>query len=90
MEDIFIHQNKSQISNFQEELLNLKLWTDEYRKDTRDKIIEYVSLHKLSAARNLELLASQRWLDRLIAHTQRLANVIDEKPVELTVLQNIN
>jgi phosphate:Na+ symporter len=89
LEDIFIHQNKSQISNFQEELLNLKLWTDEHRKDTRDKIIEYVSIHKLSAARNLELLASQRWLDRLIAHTQRLANVIDEKPADLSVLKEV-
>lgn len=89
LEDIFIHQNKSQISNFHEELLNLKLWTDEYRKDTRDKIIEYVSIHKLSAARNLELLASQRWLDRLIAHTQRLANVIDEKPADLSVLKEV-
>lgn len=31
---------------------------------------------QLSAAKNVELLAAQRWLERVIAHTKRLARVL--------------
>lgn len=33
-------------------------------------------MNQLNAAAGLELLAAQRWLDRVIAHAQRLANVL--------------
>ncbi|ALH94787.1 Na/Pi cotransporter family protein [Acinetobacter equi] len=84
LNELFVQRNQLKVENFHEELLSLKQWADEHRKETREKIIEYVQLNKLSAARNLDLLAAQRWLDRLIAHTQRLANVMSEKSTVLS------
>lgn len=77
--DIFIENDAKAILAFQKDLLALKLSTDENRQATRSDIVQYVELNRLSAAKNLQLLAAQRWLERLIAHTQRLANVLVEK-----------
>lgn len=85
LDDLFGHHNDDHISDFQQELLDLKQWTDEYRQENRDKIVQYAALNHLSAARNLDLLASQRWLDRLIAHSQRFANVLQEKSLASSI-----
>lgn len=61
------------------DLLNLKQWSDQHRKDIRDHIVRYAHDHHLNAAKSLELFAAQRWADRLIEHSQRLANVLSEK-----------
>ena len=68
----------TEVASLNRELLNLKQWVEEQRAEAREKVIEYATVQHLSAARSLELLAAQRWLDRLIAHTQRLANVLQE------------
>ena len=44
----------------------------------REKVLQYIAVNQLNAATGLELLAAQRWLDRVIAHAQRLANVLVE------------
>lgn len=79
IDDLFLDNKIEKADDFQQELLHLKLWTDTNRQENRNKIVEYAALNHLSAAKNLELLASQRWLERLIAHSQRLANVLKEK-----------
>lgn len=68
----------TEVASLNRELLNLKQWVEEQRAEAREKVIEYATVQHLSAARSLELLDAQRWLDRLIAHTQRLANVLQE------------
>jgi phosphate:Na+ symporter len=35
-------------------------------------------VNQLNAAKGIELLAAQRWLDRLVAHTYRFSNVLYE------------
>ncbi|AOA58831.1 Na/Pi cotransporter family protein [Acinetobacter larvae] len=66
------------MQSLQIELKNLKTWQSQHRDELRQKIMDYAGTHQLSAATSLELLAAQRWLERLIAHSQRLANVLDE------------
>lgn len=69
----------SDVMALNEELLNLKRWVDEQRSEIRNNVMEYVSIHHLNAGKGVELLAAQRWLDRVIAHTQRLANVMSDE-----------
>lgn len=85
IDDLFLNNNTENIEDFEQELLNLKQWTDTYRQENRGKIVEYAALNHFSAAKNLDLLASQRWLDRLIAHSQRLANVLKEKTLHHSI-----
>lgn len=66
------------IKNLREELNSLKKWTSNHRAEIRANLMEYTELHQLSAAQGLELLAAQRWIDRLIAHTYRFTNVLYE------------
>lgn len=66
------------IKSLREELNCLKKWTSNHRAEIRAKLMEYTELHQLSAAQGLELLAAQRWMDRLIAHTYRFSNVLFE------------
>ncbi|MDQ8935330.1 Na/Pi cotransporter family protein [Acinetobacter rudis] len=67
-----------QITHLKDELNNLKKWTSNHRAEIRSKLMEYSELHQLNAAKGLELLAAQRWMDRLIAHSYRLSNVLYE------------
>ncbi|WFP98062.1 Na/Pi symporter [Acinetobacter sp. ANC 7201] len=65
-------KNKSLLS----ELLHLKKWNEEHRDQIRETIHEYAASNHLSASQTIELLASQRWLVRFIAHHQRFMNVL--------------
>lgn len=76
LDPLFLHNDQQVIQEFQKELSHLKQWMDEHRQDIRAEIVTYAQLHQLTAAKNVELLAAQRWLERLIAHTKRLANVL--------------
>lgn len=78
IDSLFLRQDKIQSIDFQHELLNLKQQTALERKASRNSIIEYAALNHLSASKNLKLLESQRWLEQLIAHSQRLVNVLSE------------
>lgn len=60
------------------ELLDLKQSMEQQREQMRQALMQYASTQHLSASKSLELLAAQRWLDRLIAHTQRFTNVVNE------------
>ena len=42
------------------------------------KILQHTEVNQLNAAKGIELLAAQRWLDRLVAHTYRFSNVLYE------------
>lgn len=61
------------------DLNNLKQWNEAHRSEIRNDIVHYSQKHQLNAAYSLELFAAQRWLDRLIEHSQRLAKVLSEK-----------
>lgn len=71
-------QSLQKIDQLNTQLKDLKNWIEQHRSELRDAINQYASTNQLSAAKTLELLAAQRWLDRLIAHSQRLANVFNE------------
>lgn len=62
-----------------DELIFLENWTKQHHAELREKINQYAASHHSGAARILELLAAHRWLDRLIAHSQRFVNVLCEK-----------
>lgn len=76
VDQLFLNKDQCLIGDFQRELSALKQWTDEHRQEIRAEIVTYAQLHQLTAAKNVELLAAQRWLERLIAHTKRLSNVL--------------
>ena len=40
-------------------------------------------VNQLNAAKGIELLAAQRWLDRLVAHTYRFSNVLYESILKM-------
>ena len=73
MDDFDVH---SHVLSLHTELSNLKKWTEDQRAENREKVLQYTAVNQLNAAAGLELLAAQRWLDRVIAHAQRLANVL--------------
>lgn len=75
------HQKIEDIQALKVEISNLKLWLDQHREEMRDKILVYATTHQMTAATGLELLAAQRWLERLIAHTKRLSNVLEDTAV---------
>ena len=60
------------------ELNNLKKWTSQHRADIRSKILEFTDVNQMNASKGVELLAAQRWMDRLVAHTYRFSNVLYE------------
>lgn len=64
-----------------DELQNLKKWTKEKRIELRENIQNDAKYHQLSAAKTLELLAAHRWLDRVIAHHNRLMRVLVDTQV---------
>lgn len=70
--EIFHNGDLSNCIGFYEELSALKDWADEHRNE----MMNFEQSQQLSAAKNVELLAAQRWLERLIAHTKRLAKVL--------------
>ncbi|BFM34479.1 MAG: hypothetical protein ACKO7M_10000 [Acinetobacter junii] len=57
---------------------SLKKWTSQHRAEIRQKILQHTEVNQLNAAKGIELLAAQRWLDRLVAHTHRFSNVLYE------------
>ncbi len=69
------------------EMGHLKQWSKQHRSELREKINIYASTYQLNAAKTLELLAAQRWLDRLVAHSHRLINVLNERQQALTMHQ---
>ncbi len=73
MDDFDVH---SHVLSLHTELSNLKKWAEDQRAENREKVLQYTAVNQLNAAAGLELLAAQRWLDRVIAHAQRLANVL--------------
>ena len=75
MDDFDVHKH---VLSLNTELSNLKKWTEDQRAENREKVLQYIAVNQLNAATGLELLAAQRWLDRVIAHAQRLANVLVE------------
>ena len=75
MDDFDVHKH---VLSLNTELSNLKKWTEDQRAENREKVLQYTAVNQLNAATGLELLAAQRWLDRVIAHAQRLANVLVE------------
>lgn len=64
------------IQNFGLELDQLKKWLKASRVELRGLIVQYSTQQQMSVAKSSELFAAQRWLDRLIAHTLRLSNVL--------------
>ena len=73
---IFKENDLSKSHNFYQELSALKQWSDNNREDYRSELVSNAQKQQLSAAKNVELLAAQRWLERVIAHTKRLARVL--------------
>ena len=71
----FSHQ---QVEKLRTELNSLKKWASKHRAQIRSEVLEYTVLNQLNAAKSLELLAAQRWIERLIAHTYRFSNVLYE------------
>lgn len=77
-QDIRAHHRFEDIQSLKADLSRFKAWLDQHRDELREQIVQYATTHQLSAATSLELLAAQRWLERLIAHSKRLANVLEE------------
>ncbi len=48
------------------------------------------STYQLNAAKTFELLAAQRWLDRLVAHSYRLINVLNERTKQTLTMHQID
>lgn len=69
----------SNIQNFYQELTALKQWSDDNRETYRAELMLNAQKLQLSAAKNVEILAAQRWLERVIAHTKRLASVLKDQ-----------
>lgn len=68
------------------EIGNLKQWSKQQRSELRGKINLYAAHQHLNAAKTLDLLAAQRWLERLIAHSYRFINVLKERQQALVPL----
>ena len=68
-------------------LENLKKWSKQHHAELREKINSYASTYQLNAVKTLELLAAQRWLERLISHSLRLVNVLKECQQSLRVAE---
>jgi len=66
------------IQNLNTALRDFRQWMSQNRNTLREQIVQYATIHQLSAATSLELLAAQRWLERLVAHSKRLINVLQE------------
>ena len=86
LESYFSHieqlADRSVIENLRADLNQLKKWTSSHRAETRKKVMEYTEVNQLSASKGVELLAAQRWMDRLIAHSYRFSNVMYERLLE--------
>ncbi len=66
------------IQQLRSELNHLKQWSSQHRTEIRQKILQHTKVNQLNAAKGIELLAAQRWMERLIAHTYRFSNVLYE------------
>lgn len=71
-------ENQQHLEKLRTDLNALKKWASKHRAEIRSKVLEYTLLNQLSAAKSLELLAAQRWIERLVAHTYRFTNVVYE------------
>ena len=71
-------ENQQHLEKLRTDLNALKKWASKHRAEIRSKVLEYTVLNQLSAAKSLELLAAQRWIERLVAHTYRFTNVVYE------------
>ena len=78
IEDIAHLSEHQQVEKLRTELSSLKKWASKHRAQIRSEVLEYTVLNQLNAAKSLELLAAQRWIERLIAHTYRFSNVLYE------------
>ena len=74
--------DQSVIESLRADLNHLKKWTSSHRAEMREKVMEYTEVNQLSASKGVELLAAQRWMDRLIAHSYRFSNVMYERLLE--------
>lgn len=81
--DINTFGSRENISDLRTELGHLKRWTSVHRVETRNHLQEYAVKQQLSAAKNLELLSCQRWIERVIAHTYKFSNVLFESLTEI-------
>jgi phosphate:Na+ symporter len=71
------------------DLFHLKSWTDEHRSEIREHLMQYATTAHMTAAQSFDLLAAQRWLDRTIAHSQRLAKVLAESETATVALHDV-
>lgn len=78
IQDIDDLTNPTNIEQLHFELNNLKKWTSRHRADIRAKILEFTDVNQINGSKGVELLAAQRWMDRLVAHTYRFSNVLYE------------
>ncbi|WP_111860271.1 Na/Pi cotransporter family protein [Acinetobacter sp. CFCC 10889] len=82
IENIAHLSEHAQIEKLRTELNSLKKWASKHRAEIRSEVLEYTVLNQLSAAKSLELLAAQRWIERLIAHSYRFSNVLYEELIQ--------
>lgn len=80
-------RSSEDLSQLYIEMGHLKQWSKQHRSELRKKTNIYASTYQLNAAKTFELLAAQRWLDRLVAHSYRLINVLNERQQTLTMHQ---
>lgn len=72
----YLSEQDDAIFDLECDLLDLKQWTDQHRSEMREHLMQYAMQAHFNAATSFDLLAAQRWLDRTIAHSQRLAKVL--------------
>lgn len=84
----YLKQETDSIVDIERDLFHLKQWTDENRSQIREHLMQYASQANMTVAKSFDLLAAQRWLDRTIAHSQRLAKVLAEHQ-EPPVVQDV-
>ena len=75
--------NSENLGQLRNELNNLKKWSSQHRAEIREKILQHTEVNQLNAAKGIELLAAQRWIDRLVAHTYRFTNVLYESILKI-------
>lgn len=64
--------------DFVNDLIQLEKVSSEQQEFLRQKIIHASVNHQLTASQTLELLAAQRWIVHLIAHTQKVAVLLQQ------------
>lgn len=87
--ELDFNQALQQTKNYQHllsDLKRLKIAMKANREELRQDIHQYAQLHHLKMNETFELLAGQRWLDRVIAHSQRTVNVLQDQYLFNTTL----